>query len=341
VRGQKTPFLRLAVVDDDARYLRAIRRAFRTCNDLELALLCDAGSALEYAAREDPDIVVLDVYMPGMDGVEACRRLRARDKDTVIVLASCEMTSELHQLSLDAGASFALAKPYDLHQLIAGSDAMRDEVRGRLVAAHLELALNVAAPLARRFEHLMTAADIESLARLGLCEAAARFDLRRPEPFVAFAARRIRGAVLDEVRRLSHHTRTARTRLREIVRVRDELEQSGELADDEQVAARLGLPLTTVVEASAVARVTLMVLETEWPSEDPTPDAALERAEILHRLARARTALSPLESAIIERHYSDGLPLRAIARGLDLPLADVQKLHVRALAKLRRTIDLD
>jgi RNA polymerase sigma factor (sigma-70 family) len=285
-------------VDDDPLYLRSIRRAFRTCNDLDLTLLPDAGSALDYVDREDPDMVVLDVYMPGMDGVEACRRLRSLAKDTVIVLASCEMTSELRKLSLAAGASFALAKPYDLEQLIEGSQAMRDAVRARLIASHLALALNVAAPLARRFDHLMTAADVESLARLGLCQAAARFDLRRPEPFIAFAARRIRGAVLDEVRRLIGRTRTARTRVAEVVR-----------------------------------------LQPEWPSEDPTPDAAFERAAILHRLARARSVLSPLESAIVERHYSEDLPLRAIASALGLELTDVQKLHTRALAKLRRAIE--
>ena len=281
---------RLVVVDDNPLYLRSVRRRFsRASPKLELALLSDAVTALDYLAHHDTDMVMFDVFMPGMDGLEACRRLREITAAGMIVLASADMTAELRQASLEAGASVALDKPFDLDPLLEARAAIRAPIamRARMVAAHLELALNVAAPLARRYGSLLGAAEVASLAQLGLCEAAARFDPDRPEPFIAFAVRRIRGAVLDEVRKQS----------------------TG------------GTP-------TAVA--TLL--------DDITPAKAIEQAEILLELAQAKASLPPLELAVIEWRYRDDHPLRTIAARLGLTQAEVQRLHVRALAKLRKAM---
>jgi len=329
---------RLVIVDDDPLYLRAMQRNFARADDeLELALLSDAGTAIDYVGRADADMVVMDVFMPGLNGIEACRRLRAQSVDTVIVLTSSDMTGDLRQAALDAGASFVLAKPYNLATLSALCDPA--ERRAALIASHLELARNLAAPLARSCSALLAPADVEALARLGLCEAAARFDPARPEPFTAYAARRIRGAVLDEVRRLSTHTRATRTRLRAIARARDDLMRAGLGAGDDEVAARLGLPASAVADAHALTRITFVMLDVDAQGSDDDPAAAAEHAEILERLARAKAMLSPVEAAIIERCYTEDLTLRTIARKLGLELATAERVHARALAKLRRAID--
>jgi RNA polymerase sigma factor (sigma-70 family) len=75
------------------------------------------------------------------------------------------------------------------------------EARRKLIVDHIHVALGIARKLARRYHSMLAPADFTGAAMVGLCEAAGRFDRSRVEPFVAFAELRIRGAVLDEVRR--------------------------------------------------------------------------------------------------------------------------------------------
>lgn len=289
---------RLAVVDDDRLYLRSLRRAMaRDTRELELALFSDAASLLEYVAQQRPDMIVVDVFMPGMDGLEACRRLRTMSKEMMIAVASCDMTPELRRAALVRGASFAFEKAYDLTHLIARIDELC-HARARLIAEHVGVALDIAAALARLCRHVLTTGEVESLARLGLCQAAARFDPERAGPFAAFAAHRIRGAVLDEVRRLSTQTRSKRAR----------------------------------------PQVTYVTNDDDWPPDTMTPVVALERAELLGRLDRSTASLSRLEAKIIELHYRQDEPLLAIAQTLGMDLTATRRLHTRALVKLRRAL---
>ena len=73
--------------------------------------------------------------------------------------------------------------------------------RNELICEHLEMARRLARKIARRLPSVVRRDDLESAALLGLTEAASRFDSTRGEPFGAFAAKRVRGAVLDELRR--------------------------------------------------------------------------------------------------------------------------------------------
>jgi len=316
-----------------------MRRAVaRQAPDVELALLSDGASVLEYVRQRDPDVIVLDVFMPGMDGLEACRRLRAFSKELTIAVASCDMTDELRRAALAGGASFAFDKHYDLQELIGRVDHLC-QTRTRLISAHVELAVEMAATFGRLYRHLFTVAEVESIARLGLCQAAARFDPERQEPFAAFASRRIRGAVLDEVRRLSGQTRAMRARMREVIRAREEIERSGEVADDEQVADHLGVPIAAVAEAMARPQVVYVANESDWPATNMNPSIALEKAELLALLARSTASLTAVEAGVIARHYLEDQPLRAIAHALGLELSETRRVHTRALLKLRRAIE--
>src|SRR4051794_25954372 len=77
----------------------------------------------------------------------------------------------------------------------------RDPARERLIADHIDMGRRIALRVARRIPDWLSEDDLIAAAMIGLAEAADRYDASRGEPFVAFAEKRIRGAVLDELRR--------------------------------------------------------------------------------------------------------------------------------------------
>ena len=112
---------RVLLVDDDDLQLRALRRAGRAHRHLELLFASSAAEAIELLEAEQTpiDLIVMDVYMPDVDGVEACRWIKAND-DTAhipVVLASVTVTPALEQIAHEAGALRTITKPIDLGRL--------------------------------------------------------------------------------------------------------------------------------------------------------------------------------------------------------------------------------
>lgn len=218
-------------------------------------------------------------------------------------------------------------------------DDIDARARRTLIEKHLELARNIAGRLARSYQTMLAPEDIEALARLGLCEAASRFDPRRAEPFLAFAERRIRGAVMDEVRRLGAHTRGGRIRRRLITETRRKLERTHGESGDAAVAEHLQISPEEVARALAPTRVVFAPLEAEaCESSGPRPDEAAEDAQALEQVARAKQALPPLDQVIIEMYYDRELSFSAIAKELGISVGRTMSVHARALEQLRRDL---
>lgn len=112
--------VRVLVVDDDALVLRALQRATRDHKQIELVIADNAIDALLQVGATRPDVVVMDVFMPGLDGIEACRRIKANPdtRDVAVILASAGMTADLVVAARAAGAESAITKPFDLPALL-------------------------------------------------------------------------------------------------------------------------------------------------------------------------------------------------------------------------------
>jgi excisionase family DNA binding protein len=113
---------RLLIVDDDPRQLESLQRLLKPYADrVEVLLVKDGVDALVQVGSFKPHLVVLDVYMPTMDGLEVCRRLKAGAETAQIgiIMASGELTGELEKKATDAGAKRCLAKPIDLSTVLS------------------------------------------------------------------------------------------------------------------------------------------------------------------------------------------------------------------------------
>lgn len=112
---------RIVAVDDDVTQLRALGRAFKRWADKVEVVLVDNGvDALVEVGSTRPHGLVIDVFLPGLDGIEVCRRLKANaaTKDLAIIVTSGRMTAELEQSARNAGARRVLRKPVDVTAVI-------------------------------------------------------------------------------------------------------------------------------------------------------------------------------------------------------------------------------
>jgi two-component system response regulator MprA len=110
--------VRILVVDDDRAVREALRRAL-TLAEYEVQLAEDGAQAIELVAQALPDAVVLDIGLPGIDGLEVCRRLRRLGNRVPILMLTARDAVADRIDGLDAGADDYLVKPFDVGELQA------------------------------------------------------------------------------------------------------------------------------------------------------------------------------------------------------------------------------
>jgi two-component system KDP operon response regulator KdpE len=108
---------RVLVVDDEPQILRGLGTNLRA-RGYEVETALDGERALEIAARERPDVVILDLGLPGIDGVDVIRGLRAWTQIPIIVLSARDQERDKVQ-ALDAGADDYVSKPFGMDELLA------------------------------------------------------------------------------------------------------------------------------------------------------------------------------------------------------------------------------
>ena len=100
--------MRILVVDDDPAVSGALQRALRL-EGYEVTLAADGPRALEEVAVRPPDAVVLDIGLPGIDGIDVCRRMRAAADDTPVLILTARDAVEDRVEGLDAGETLSFS----------------------------------------------------------------------------------------------------------------------------------------------------------------------------------------------------------------------------------------
>src|SRR3954453_16865191 len=142
----------LLLVDDDPPIRRMLERT-QSAEGYDVVAAADGGAPLPAVERSLPDAIVLDVSMPGLDGLAVTRRLRAKGLRVPILLLTARDAVHERVAALDAGATAYLAKPFDTEELSARVRALlrRNQPAGTeapLVFA--DLTLDAATGVARR-----------------------------------------------------------------------------------------------------------------------------------------------------------------------------------------------
>lgn len=229
------------------------------------------------------------------------------------------------------------------------------QLRQQLILMYAPLVKYVVGRMAIGLPGLLDSEDIVSHATIGLIEAIERFDPARGLKFETYAIPRIRGSVLDVMRRLGTHARGSRRKMDEIEAAMSALEElNGMTPSDEEVASYLGISLEEYNRDLLDASRVVVPLDSAWRgSEDdesfslsdiiedaksPNPSAEAERLEMRSALLSALGELPERDQQIIALYYHEEMTLKEISRVFDISESRVCQLHAKAILRLRRSL---
>jgi len=212
-----------------------------------------------------------------------------------------------------------------------------------------ELARRVAATI----PHSIDIGDLVQDGVIGLIDAAHRFDEARGIKFETFAERRIRGAMIDALRK-DAWPRGVRRQRRELEAAREQLRRelghepsladlANKLGSDEKRLGRTIVRINAIESTSPLANNDNLdessVPEALIPSEPERPDAAYERAETTNRVRAAIATLPPREQKVIGLYYYKEATMKEIGQEIGVNESRVSQLHARAIRRLREALE--
>ena len=183
--------------------------------------------------------------------------------------------------------------------------------------------------------------DLWSAGALGLLEAAGRFDAARGVSFETFVEHRIRGAMLDELRRMDHLPRRLRSRTADLQKAKQKLSgKLGREASSDELAAEMNIELDEVggIEALLEPHVSLEKIAQAAASEDASIEDRMVRAQAAQALAAGFQELPERLQTVMGLHYLEGLTYREIAKMMEISEPRVCQLHADGLKKLRSAL---
>jgi RNA polymerase sigma factor for flagellar operon FliA len=224
------------------------------------------------------------------------------------------------------------------------------DIREKLILEYAPLVKLVAGRLSMYLGHNVEYDDLVGYGIFGLIDAIDKFDALKEVKFETYASVRIRGAILDQIRKMDWIPRTIRQKQKKIEAAIMEIEaRSGQVATDDQIAAALELSGDEYLEWQSQMKVTGVVsLDefTESGSEIPLdehisrsrfagPEEELEKDELKKMLMESLELLTEREKKVILFYYYEELNLKEIANILEVSESRISQLHTKALQKMK------
>ena len=226
------------------------------------------------------------------------------------------------------------------------------ELREQIILEYAPLVKVVAGRLSMYLGYNVEYDDLVSYGIFGLIDAIDKFDMDKEVKFETYASLRIRGAILDQIRKMDWIPRTVRQKQKKIDEAIKKVEmQTGKTARDEEVARELGVTGDELTEWQSQLKVTNIVSLNEFIEQgtEPVMDARhnshfiqpeeqVQETELREKLQEAMEQLTEKEKKVILLYYYEDLTLKEISRVLEVSESRISQLHTKALSKMQRTM---
>lgn len=227
------------------------------------------------------------------------------------------------------------------------------EVREKIILEYASLVKLVAGRLSMYLGYNVEYEDLVSYGIFGLIDAIDKFDALKDVKFETYASLRIRGAILDQIRKMDWIPRTIRQKQKKIEQAIREVETKyGRSATDEEIADSLGITNEDYLDWQSQMKVTNIVSLNEFmeqgsdiPNSNPSgytssaqfdgPEEVIEKEELKRILAEALEMLTEKEQKVIVLYYYEDLTLKEISNILEVSESRISQLHTRALQKMK------
>ncbi len=214
------------------------------------------------------------------------------------------------------------------------------------IVRHASLVKRIAYHLLNRLPPTVQIDDLIQAGMLGLLEAAGNFDSGMGASFETFAGIRIRGSMIDEIRRSDWTPRSVHRKFRSVTEAIRKIEsETGENAKDSDVALALGMSIgdyhQILIDSSSSRIYSIDTMEENMQnaaipnSPGDTPDEAFSNSEYQRQLAESISRLPDKEQLVMSLYYDDELNFREIGEVLDVTESRICQLHGQALLRIK------
>lgn len=224
------------------------------------------------------------------------------------------------------------------------------DLREKIILEYAPLVKVVAGRLSMYLGYNVEYDDLVGYGVFGLIDAIDKFEPAKAVKFETYASLRIRGAILDQIRKMDWIPRTIRQKQKKIDTVMKEIEaETGKSATDEEIAKALGISDDEFYDWQSQMKITGVVSLNEFLEQGSDvsnekggiskgfegPEEVLEKSELKKTLAEALELLTEKEKKVILLYYYEELTLKEISNILEVSESRISQLHTKALQKMK------
>lgn len=226
------------------------------------------------------------------------------------------------------------------------------DIREKLILEYAPLVKLVAGRLSMYLGYNVEYDDLVGYGIFGLIDAIDKFDVKKDVKFETYASLRIRGSILDQIRKMDWIPRTVRQKQKKIEAAIKQIEaKTGRNASDEEIAEELKVSSEELLNWQSQIKVTNMVSLNEYVEQgmEPVMDAkgnshfiqpedAIAEEELKKVLEQTLEILTEKERKVITLYYYEDLTLKEISNVLEVSESRISQLHTKALLKMKKTM---
>lgn len=226
------------------------------------------------------------------------------------------------------------------------------ELKEQIIIEYAPLVKLVAGRLSMYLGSNIEYEDLVSYGIFGLIDAIDKFNFDKNVKFETYASLRIRGAILDQIRKMDWIPRSIRQKQKKIDAACSKIESElGRSATDEEIAEELEVSIDELYNWQGQAKVTNLIsleefvelgsevkMEAVGNSHFEQPEKAVEKEELTRMISEALSRLTEKENRVVMLYYYEEMTLKEISEVLEVSESRVSQLHTKALAKLKKQL---